>query len=141
MMIRRYLLEYKSDEKERDFFMKDLISESHCDFICFQKTILQDFSDVCLRKFHPGQNFLWDWIPASGKSGGVLTGISSDRFGVGSRCQGEYILQHNLWDKVLEVKWNLLNVYGAAHIDEKECFLAELALFFSRNGGGGILTS
>jgi hypothetical protein len=33
----------------------------------------------------------------------------------------------------LEVKWNLLNVDGAAHTDEKECFLAELALFCSRN--------
>jgi hypothetical protein len=37
------------------------------------------------------------------------------------------VLQHNLWDKQLGTKWNILNVYGAAHDELKGKFLAELA--------------
>jgi hypothetical protein len=56
-----------------------------------------------------------------------------DRFDIVSRSQGSYILQHNLWDKKLEVKWNILNVYGAAQEEHKEAFLTELASFCSKN--------
>jgi hypothetical protein len=42
---------------------------------------------------------------------------------VGARVQGDFILQHNLWDKSLQVKWNVLNVYGSAHEEHKEDFL------------------
>jgi hypothetical protein len=43
----------------------------------------------------PDKSYLWDWISSKGKSGGVLYGFL-DRFDVGARVQGEYILQHNL---------------------------------------------
>jgi hypothetical protein len=42
-------------------------------------------------------------------------------------CRGEYILQHNLWDKKMEVKWNVMNVYVAPHDKDKELFLVEMA--------------
>jgi hypothetical protein len=61
-----------------------------------------------------------------------LIEIKIERFDVGSRSQGEFVLQHNLWDKQLEVKWNLVNVYGAAQTERKEPFLAELASFCSK---------
>jgi hypothetical protein len=50
--------------------------------------------------------YLWDWVPLNGRAGGLISGIKLDRFNVGSRSQGDFILQHNLWDKMLEVKWN-----------------------------------
>jgi hypothetical protein len=58
-----------------------------------------------------------------------LSGLKIDRLDVGSRSQGIYILQHNLWDKILEIKWNILNVYGAPQDENKDEFLAELATF------------
>jgi hypothetical protein len=76
---------------------------------------------------------LWDWSPSHGKSSGLLSGFKLDRFDVGVRLQGEYIPQHNLWDKLLNRKWNILNVYGAAHDEAKDSFLAELASFYSKN--------
>jgi hypothetical protein len=36
---------------------------------------------------------------------------------------GKFILKHNLWDKLMEEKWNLLNVYGSPHDDQKEEFM------------------
>jgi exonuclease III len=95
-------------------FIRDMIHENKFDIVCFQETILKDFPDSCLRKIDPGSCYLWDWISAKGRSGGVFTGIKVDRFDVGNRVQGSFILQHNLWDRRLETKWNVMNVYGAA---------------------------
>jgi hypothetical protein len=76
------------------------------DFVCYQQTILQDLSDACIRSVDPSRMYLWDWVPLNGRAGGLISGIKLDRFNVGSRSQGDFILQHNLWDKMLEVKWN-----------------------------------
>jgi hypothetical protein len=67
--------------------------------------------------------------PCQRKIKGVLTGLKVQRFDVGVRKQGEFILQHLMWDKLMEKKWCLMNVYGAAHDENKESFLAELATF------------
>jgi hypothetical protein len=80
-------------------YVRELIKDKSLDFVCFQETILQDFSDNCLRLIDPSREYLWDWIPAVGKSGGVLSGIKSERFDVGSREQGNFVLLHRLWDK------------------------------------------
>jgi len=54
-------------------------------------------------------------------------------FDVGSFCEGQFILQLNLWDKVLKKKWNLLNVYEAAHDENRREFLSELARYCNQN--------
>ena len=43
------------------------------------------------------------------------------------------MIQLNLWDKVLKIKWNLLVVYGAAHEENKNVFLSELSHFCANN--------
>ena len=43
------------------------------------------------------------------------------------------MIQLNLWDKVLKIKWNLLVVYGAAHEENKNVFLSELSHFCVNN--------
>jgi hypothetical protein len=45
------------------------------DFLCIQETMMQDFSESCLRQIDPGKNYLWDWSPAQGRSGGILSGF------------------------------------------------------------------
>jgi hypothetical protein len=42
-------------------------------------------------------------------------------------------LQHNLWDKKISEKWNVLNTYGPAPDDKKDEFLTVLASFCSKN--------
>ena len=51
------------------------------------------------------------------------------RFDVGSFKKGDYILQMNLWDKEIRMKWNLMIVYGAAQEEHKIDFLTELSRF------------
>jgi hypothetical protein len=76
---------------------------------------------------------LWDWIPAKGKSGGLLSGFSVDRFDVGGRVQEGYILLHRLWDKKMEAKWNVMNVYEYPHDKDKEKILVEMAMMCSQS--------
>jgi hypothetical protein len=114
-------------------YIRDLIRNNNLDFVCFQETMVKDLSKACLRGVDPGKDYLWDQIRTKGKSGGIVTGIKLDSFDVGCRVQGEFILQHLVCDKKLNVKWNLLNVYGAAHDVDKEAFLIELASFCSKN--------
>jgi exonuclease III len=114
-------------------YIRDMLAILKLDFICFQETILEDFSDKCLKSIDPNESYLWDWLSAKGKSGGVLSGINCERFDVGLRNQGVFILQHNLWDKEKEIKWNLMNVYGAPNDENRDAFLSELAAFCSKS--------
>jgi exonuclease III len=114
-------------------YVSELIKEHKFDFLCIQETMVEYFLDSCFRQVDPGREYMWDWTPSTSKSGGILSVMKLDRFDVGSRFQGEFVLQHNLWDKQMGIKWNILNVYGAAHDDKKDKFLSELAACCSKN--------
>jgi hypothetical protein len=101
-------------------FVRDLLQEKKYDFVCVEETIIKDFDEKNLRRFDPNRSYLWDWIPAKEKSGGLLSGFSVDRFDVGGRVQEGYILLHKLWDKKMEAKWNVMNVYEYPHDKDKE---------------------
>ena len=62
-----------------------------------------------------------------------MSGINLEYFDVGSFQEGQFLLQLNLWDKVMKRKWNFVNVYGPAQDEHKRGFLAELANFCSNN--------
>jgi hypothetical protein len=85
--------------------------------------------DYKIREIDPNKDYLWKWIPSRGKSGGMLSGINLEYYDVGSFHEGKYCLQWNLWDKHKMTKWNFINVYGAAHEEDKDEFLAELVSF------------
>lgn len=95
--------------------------------------MLENCEDSLLRKFDADKNYLWMWNASKGKSGGILVGVLLERFDVGSCKQGEFMLNLNLWDKVLKIKWNLLVVYGAAQEENKLTFLTELSHFCATN--------
>ena len=114
-------------------FLKNLIFEYKFHFVGLQETIIEECEDSLLRKFDMNQDYLWLWNAFKGKSGGILVGVLIERFDVGSFKQGEFMIQMNLWDKVLRLKWNLLVVYGSAHDENKMSFLAELSHFCASN--------
>jgi hypothetical protein len=99
----------------------------------FEETIVADYDDSILRKFYINQDYLWLWTSSKGKSGGILVGMLLERFDVGSFKKGEFMIQVNLWDKMLKFKWNLLVVYGAAQDENKIVFLTELSRFCATN--------
>ena len=110
-------------------FLKNLIFQYQFDFIGLQETMVVDCDNSLFRKFDSLQQYLWEWIPSRGKSRGILVGIKTSRFDVGSFKKGDYILQMNLWDKEIRMKWNLMIVYGAAQEEHKIDFLTELSRF------------
>lgn len=59
----------------------------------------------------------------------MLSGIKNDRFDVESFENGEFMIIVNVFDKNLKKQWSLVNVYGPAHNDHRDSFLAELANF------------
>jgi hypothetical protein len=113
-------------------YVRDLIRMHDFDFMCFQETIVQDLSDSITRSLDPSRSFLWDWIPSIGRAGGLVSAFKIDRSDVGQRDQGVFILKHVVWDKLLEVKWCLINVYGPPHEEKRENFLREMAYFYTK---------
>jgi hypothetical protein len=101
--------------QETSTFLKDLSGQYQFHFIGIQETMVENCEDSLIRKFDPQQNYLRLWNPSKGRSAGILVGVKLDLYDVGSFRQGEYMIQLNLWDKMIRVKWNLSIVYGAAH--------------------------
>jgi hypothetical protein len=61
----------------------------------------------------------------------MLSGVNLELYDVGAFQEGKYCLELNIWDKTKRVKWNFINVYGVAHEEDKDEFLAEIAGFIS----------
>ena len=53
-------------------------------------------------------------------------GVREDLFEVDVCIAGTYMTRMVIMDKRSGFKWNLINVYGAAHVRNKEEFLMEL---------------
>jgi exonuclease III len=113
--------------------LRNLILEHRFNFVCLQETIQESIEDKTIRKIDPNQSYLWKWLPSIDKLGGLLMGVSTSNYDVGSFREGEFMLELCLWDKEQRRKWNLINAYGAAQDDRKESFLTELTHFCSRN--------
>lgn len=87
--------------------------------------------DPILRMVDPNSKYLWDWIPSRGRSSGMISGVKVERFDVGRHKHGKFMLQLDMYDRQIDTKWTLLNVYGTPQEEEKEEFLCELASFCS----------
>jgi len=85
-------------------FLKNLIYENKFYFLGIQETMIAKCNESLLRKFDTNQDNLWMWNSSKGKSGGILVGVLLETFDVGSFKKGEFMLQLNLWDKVLKTK-------------------------------------
>lgn len=112
-------------------FLRDLILDYKFHLIGLQETMQMDIADNILREIDPSKTCLWKRLPSNGRSGGILRGVNIDMYAVCSFKEVKYIRQMNLWDKTLKIKWNFMNVYGAAQEENKTEFFAELASFCS----------
>ena len=108
-------------------FVKDLLWEYQADFVGFQETIKKRYPLSFFRKIDPQQKYVWHWIPSRGRSGGILSGIKTERFDILSSKTGTYFIMVKVFDKKLRKNLCLVNVYGPAQDEGKEVFLTELA--------------
>ena len=71
--------------------LKDYLRRLKIDIVFLQETIRDSFSiqelDGLVR-----DKFFWEWVPASGRSGGMLVGLRDSAFEVGAVGEGEFVL-------------------------------------------------
>ena len=101
--------------------------DKHVDFLGLQETVKHSFTKNELHNLCGGKIFLWQWVAARGRSGGILVGINQDSLEYIEHEIGDYFVRMLVYDKKAEFKWNLVVVYGDAQSHGKAAFLAELA--------------
>uniref|UniRef100_A0A453DCA3 Uncharacterized protein n=1 Tax=Aegilops tauschii subsp. strangulata TaxID=200361 RepID=A0A453DCA3_AEGTS len=63
-----------------------------------QEAICQDYSMHELQGLSRHQ-FAWQWLPATGQSGGILLGVWEDAFSVEDMDRGEFFLSMSVTDR------------------------------------------
>jgi hypothetical protein len=76
--------------------------------LILQETLKKDFSPNLIRRIDPFGNFHWEWVPAVGRSGGILCGIRTNTLEVLGCIKGKYVLQMNIRDFKTKTAWSLL---------------------------------
>ena len=92
-------------------YISDLVRDFKLDFIGIQETMKKYFSPKFLRKIDSREAFSWKWIPSEGKSGGILGGFRSNVFDLVNYVEGKYLMNFELWNKILKMKCCILVVY------------------------------
>ena len=109
-------------KKGMSSMLKDLLAEYEVDFVGLQETMRKNYSDKFFRKIDYGKKFAWHWVPSNGKSGGILCGISLDRFEVLKFVEGLFTVNAIVHDKKDKRVISLVTVYGPAHEDNRVFF-------------------
>ncbi|XP_071685047.1 uncharacterized protein [Lolium perenne] len=107
--------------------LKDYIRDNRLDIIGLQETIRPDFSTAELRSLEFGGQFMWNWLPADGRSGGMLLGFRDDSFDVGAWKMGTFFISASILQRNNRMKWCFILLYGPADHGRSDEFLGELA--------------
>lgn len=106
----------------------EFIRDRKLDFVGIQETFRESFTDFELAALGGRMEFHWDWIPARGRSGGILLGINCEAFDLISVHRGRYFMGAALRQKNVDLAWELCIVYGLADHSFSADFLHELFL-------------
>ncbi|XP_071685197.1 uncharacterized protein [Lolium perenne] len=107
--------------------LRDYMQRDRVDILGLQETVRQDFTDSELRSLECGGQFCWNWLPATGQSGGMLLGFRDACFEVGTWRKGRFFISANLFHRSQRVKWTCILVYGPADHSRTREFLEELS--------------
>ena len=109
---RRQLIEYIRDQR--------------IDFMGLQQTIRSSFSQVELDSLGGAVGFQWEWVPTSGRSGGILLGVNRETFEVLPYSRGNFFIGVEMIQRDINFKWELVVVYGPADPSRSQDFFREL---------------
>jgi hypothetical protein len=91
----------------------------------FLSRLTFSFTSVPTATVDVGQ-FVWNWLPATGHSGGLLLGFREECFEVGDWKKGTFFLSATVLQRNRNLKWRFLLVYGPADHSRSPEFLGEL---------------
>ena len=112
--------------KSRVRQLRELIQKEQVDIVGLQETIKQDFSYAELESLAPGGLFSWKWTPAQGHSGGILLGVKQDILQVENWETDDFFVGATIRHILLNVRWDLISVYGPAKHEFSPNFLDNL---------------
>ena len=104
----------------------DLIRENHPDFISLYETKKENFTTAQLQVLDPQDRFTWNWLPATGTTGGILASVNGDIFDVISRTNFNFCISCVVKNKQNGDVWRFMSVYGTAYEEHKLEFITEL---------------
>jgi exonuclease III len=113
-------------QKDRRRQVNEFTNKEKADFVGLQETLKEDFSDKELKQVGGRYEFVWNWLPAEGHSGGILLGVKQDVVEVGAFDEGTFFVSALLKHMKTDFKWEVVVVYGPAQHDRLELFLEEL---------------
>jgi hypothetical protein len=105
-----------------------LVEDYGLDFIGIQETQLEVFRDSWFDQVGAREIFYWHAAASNGRSGGILVGVRSDKFDILETEQGLHFVRFYLANKIMNLKWNLVIIYGASQLSGKEIFLREFTI-------------
>jgi exonuclease III len=111
----------------RRTMLKDYLRKHRIDIVCLQETIKQDFTDQELRSLEVGETFVWCWLPASGRSGGMLMGFRESMFEIGAIDTGRHFVSVDVILRAARVTLRIFGIYGPADHSLSAAFLQELS--------------
>ncbi|KAE8817160.1 putative retrotransposon protein [Hordeum vulgare] len=103
----------------------EYLRQEEIDIVGLQETIRRDFSMLELQRLSRHQ-FSWQWLPASGHSGGILLGVREEAFSMEDMDRGEFFVSMAITDRRTHFSWEVIIFYGPADHARSAEFLAEL---------------
>src|SRR3954465_7468243 len=99
----------------RQKFISENISPLKVDYIGFQGTKKDSFSNSFLKNLLGNRNFAWNFLPSQGTAGGILVGVNLDLFDVVSWDIRSFSVSVVLKNKVTAFTGRITTVYGSAY--------------------------
>lgn len=102
----------------------DFISDNKLDFVSFQETKMNCFTDSFLRSIN--KEFNWNYLPANGTAGGILVGFHDKKFEIIAWQIGSFTVSTMVRNICDGFTWRLISVYGSPYDEGKAEFTEEL---------------
>uniref|UniRef100_A0ACD5T970 Uncharacterized protein n=1 Tax=Avena sativa TaxID=4498 RepID=A0ACD5T970_AVESA len=119
----------------RKKFIDDNLVPLNVDYIGFQETKKENFSNSFLKSLLGNRNFGWNYLPAVGTAGGILVGINCDKFDIVAWDIRVFSVSTVVRNKVSGANIRITTVYGPSYDDKKQAFISELhGLFLNWDG-------
>lgn len=111
--------------------LKEIITQERIDIVGLQETITLDFSNAKLQDVAYG--FQWCWLPAKGKSGGILMGVKTDLLEIELVDTLEFCIHMTLRNRLTNIRFSVTTVYVPLTMISRETFSQSWMGFVTRS--------
>jgi hypothetical protein len=119
----------------RKKFIDDNIEPLQLDYIGFQETKKQSFTNSFLKNVLGNRNFVWNHLPAVGSAGGILDGVNLDLLYIVAWEIKNFSFSVVVRNKISDITIRITTVYCSPYEEGKQVFISELhELFLNWNG-------